>query len=281
MTTSATPQPAPRPDTRVVPQNLDRIAVDGIELEYRQIGRREEWAPTLVFLHEGLGSAGLWRDFPDRLCQFTGCGALIVSRQGHGHSAPLPRNSDGEVDPDPDYLKHEADVVLPRVLDRFGVERALFMGHSDGGTIALMFAAQHPRRTIGCIVEAPHVMVEDITVRGIKRAGRAYASGDLKNGLAKYHADPEGVFQRWYRTWTHPSFIEWNMLNRLPQISCPVLGIQGEEDQYGSFNQLTTIRDSIAGTTHMQGFKNCGHTPHGEYPELVIDSILKFLPKCR
>ncbi|MEO0392059.1 MAG: alpha/beta hydrolase, partial [Pseudomonadota bacterium] len=177
--------------------------------------------------------------------------------------------------------QHEADVVLPKVLDAAGIEKALFMGHSDGGTIALMYASKNPGRTIGCIVEAPHVKVEEVTVKGIRRAGRAFSSGDLKRGLAKYHADPDGIFNRWYQTWTHPNFAAWNMLNRLPHIACPVLGIQGKEDQYGSFSQLTTIRDSIAGQAMMQGLKNCGHTPHGERPELVIDSIMKFLPICR
>ena len=257
------------------------FSIDGLSIEYRKIEATERWAPTLVFLHEGLGSVGLWRDFPDRLCAATGCAALIYSRQGHGSSTPLPRNAAGEIDPDAEYLKREADEMLPKVMDAAGIDRAILVGHSDGGSIALMMAATNPHRVIGCIVEAPHVMVEEITVKGIRRASRAYSSGDLRAGLAKYHKDPEGIFMRWYRTWTNPGFAAWNIYNRLPHIRCPILGIQGEEDQYGSFSQLTTIRDSVAGPVEMQGLKRCGHTPHGEYPELVMESILKFLPLCR
>jgi pimeloyl-ACP methyl ester carboxylesterase len=263
------------------PNQLDRLVVDDIELEYRWIPAAERWAPTIVFLHEGLGSAGLWRDFPDRLCQATGCAALIYSRQGHGASSLIPRGKDGSVEPDAEYLKREADEVLPAVMTKLGIARAILLGHSDGATIALMFAARNPDRALGCIVEAPHVMVEEITIKGIKRAGKAFASGDLRDGLAKYHEDPEGIFLRWFRTWTHPNFSAWNMLNRLPDIKCPILGIQGENDEYGSFEQLTTIRDSVPAHTDVMGIKNCHHTPHSEFGDLVIDRISRFLPHCR
>ncbi|MEM6902725.1 MAG: alpha/beta hydrolase [Pseudomonadota bacterium] len=263
------------------PTDLERLTLDGVELEFRSIPASERWAPTIIFLHEGLGSAGLWRDFPDRLCAASGCGGLVYSRHGHGYSTSLPRDDKDEVAPDAEYLKREADDVLPAVMTARGIDRAILMGHSDGATIALMMAATNPDRVQGCIVEAPHVMVEDETIKGIRRAARAYASGDLRDGLSKYHADPEGIFQRWYKTWTHPAFKAWNMINRLPMIGCPVLGIQGEEDQYGSFAQLTTIRDGIQGHAEMMGLKRCNHTPHAEYPDLVIESIIKFLTHCR
>lgn len=261
--------------------DLGTLVVDGIELEYRWLPAAERWAPTLVFLHEGLGSTGLWRDFPDRLCEASGCGGLVYSRQGYGSSTPIPRGPDGSVQPDAEYLKREADQILPLVLDKLDINQAILIGHSDGATIALMFAAQFPQRVRGAILEAPHVMVEEITLKGMRRAGKAFARGNLRDGLAKYHQDPEGVFMRWYRTWSHPNFRVWNILNRLPHIRCPLLCIQGDNDEYGSFDQLTMIRDNVAGPCELVGLKNCSHTPHAEYGELVIENILRFLPRCR
>jgi len=226
--------------------------------------------PHIVLLHEGLGSVTHWRDFPHRLAAATGCGALIYSRRGYGASPPLegPRTVD--------YLHQEAFHELPALLEEEHIERPVLFGHSDGASIALLHASRFP--TAALVLEAPHVFVEEVTIEGVRKMKSAYETTDLSRRLARYHADVDGVFRGWNDIWLHPGFREWNIEAALDGIACPVLLIQGEQDEFATTAQLAAIklRISAAETLLIPG---CGHTPHREHPETVLMHAARFLDR--
>lgn len=244
-------------------------------LEYRWIQGLDPAAPPLVFLHEGLGSVSLWRDFPDRVAAATGCPALIYSRRGFGGSEPLtppyrrPR----------DYLHHEALAVLPRVLDHFGLHRPILFGHSDGASIALIHAGGAGRPVAAAIVEAPHVVVEPETLTGIRAAQAAWHTTDLPQKLARHHHHAEATFRGWADTWLHPDFHDLDLRALLPGIRCPVLVIQGEDDEYGTGAQVDAVVRRVSGPADSLIIPQCGHSPHRERPAVVLDATLTFLDR--
>ena len=229
--------------------------------------------PTLVFLHEGLGSVALWRDWPARLCERLGCAGLVYSRQGYGQSSPR-QDVRGQGRLLPDYMHHEALQVLPALLAQLGVSSAVLVGHSDGGTIALLHAAHHPVNA--CIVMAPHVMVEDVSIRAIEAAREAYENGPLRARLAPFHADVDGAFWQWNDVWLSPAFRSYDIRQDIASIGAPLLAIQGEDDPYGTMAQ---IDDIAAAVPHAQLLKlpQCGHSPHRDQPEAVTRAIADFL----
>lgn len=228
-------------------------------------------SPTLVFLHEGLGSILHWRDVPRRLAALTGLPALVYERWGFGGSDPLTL-------PRPDgYLEREALDALPELLAARTVGRHILIGHSDGGTIALLYAAARPAGLLGIACEAAHVFVEDCTIRGIERAVEAWWNTDLPRRLARYHgAQAETVFRGWAETWLRPSFRAWRMTERLPAVGCPVLVIQGEDDEYGTIAQVEAIATGVGGPAEILVVPNCGHSPHLEAPDIVLPATAEF-----
>ena len=224
----------------------------------------ERPGPTLVFLHEGLGSVAGWRDFPCTLCDRLAAPGLVYSRRGYGRSTPL-----GDARPT-DYLHREAWDVLPALLARTGIERPMLIGHSDGGSIALLYAARFDPRAIA--IMAPHVFVEDVTIAGIVEARKAWNEGKLRTPLARLHEDPDGAFFGWNDGWLSPAFRMWNIEGELPNIRCPVLAIQGYDDQYGTMEQLDRI---ARGAPHavLLKLEHCGHAPQRDQPERVVDAI--------
>jgi pimeloyl-ACP methyl ester carboxylesterase len=215
-------------------------------------------SPALVFLHEGLGSIGLWRSFPDDVRRAAGDRELLVySRQGYGHSAPAsgPRRVS--------YMHEEADRVLPVLLGSVGVERPVLVGHSDGASIALLYAGAG-RPVHALVLLAPHVFVEDRSIEGIEAARRTYQEGDLAGRLARHHDDPDGMFRAWNDVWLSSAFRSWNIEDRLPAITCPVLLVQGDADPYGSVAQLDAIERGVAGPCRRVVLPGVGHAPHAE-----------------
>jgi pimeloyl-ACP methyl ester carboxylesterase len=247
------------------------LVAAGHRLEYRWIPAARPDAPPLVFLHEGLGSLAQWADFPDRLAAATGSAALIYSRYGFGRSEPLgePRT--------PDYLEREALDALPAVLADRGVERPVLVGHSDGATIALIHAAAGRWPVHGLALEAPHVFVEDVTIRGIERARAGYDAGRLREKLRPWHEDVDTTFGGWADLWLQPGFRAWNIERMLPGFRCPVLVIQGEEDRYGTAAQLEAIERGASGPVETMLLPRFGHAPHAEQPETVLAAMAKFI----
>lgn len=242
---------------------IEFVDIAGARLELLRIAP-ERSEPTIVFLHEGLGSVAGWRDFPRTLCDRLGAPGLVYSRRGYGRSTML--NAPRAVD----YLHREAWEVLPALLAALGVEQRFLVGHSDGGSIALLYAARHAPRAIA--VMAPHVFVEDVTIEGIRAARDAWTGGKLRDPLARLHEDPDGAFFGWNDGWLAPDFRSWNIEAELPKIRCPVLAIQGYEDSYATMEQL----DRIARGTHdcrLLKLENCGHSPQRDQPAAVSDAI--------
>lgn len=229
-------------------------------------------APAMIFLHEGLGSISMWRDFPQRLADATGCEAILYSRHGYGQSTPLSAPRDVH------YMHHEALDVLPALLDALNVDRPFLFGHSDGGSISLIHAGGAGRALSGVVVLAPHVFVEDVALVNIRHAGEAYRLGDLRSRLARHHADVDSAFHGWNDIWLHPDFRDWNIERYLPAIACPVLAIQGEDDEYGTMAQLDRI---AAGAKDVDLVKlaDCRHSPHKDQPDAVIDAVTGFVAR--
>ncbi len=251
---------------------MDFVGIDGCRLEYESIAAARPGAPTLVLLHEGLGSIALWRDFPARLAAATGAAVLVYSRQGYGNSDPLMR-------PRPvDYMHREALEVLPKLLAALAIVDPVLIGHSDGASIALINAgAGHGVR--GLILEAPHVFVEDVTVASIAAAKESYRASDLGRRLARYHADPDAAFWGWNDIWLDPAFRSWNIEEYLPRITCPTLLIQGAEDEYGTPAQLEAIAAAIGGPVETLLLPTCKHSPHRDQAEAVLAAMARFIAK--
>lgn len=230
--------------------------------------------PTLVFLHDSLGCVELWRDFPRRLGQATHCNLFLYDRQGYGKSDPLPSPARAA-----DYLDTEAR-VLGSLLQRFQITEPILFGHSNGATIALIAASRYPARIKGVISEAGHVYVEPITLNGIERALVDYRDTDLKRRLAKYHGTRvETIFRSWTETWLSEAFTKWNIEHLLPLIQCPVLVVQGDEDEFGTLNQVESITTRIQAPTHQVILPGVGHTPHKELPDATLQAAAKFVRK--
>jgi pimeloyl-ACP methyl ester carboxylesterase len=259
------------------------IDLHGIRLETQTIQPdTSQEGPTLVFLHEGLGSVALWRDWPAQLCARLGCTGLVYSRQGYGQSDATPdvrgpsRTENGQRHGRllPDYMHHEALEVLPALLRALDIERPVLVGHSDGGTIALIHASQHP--VAGCIVMAPHVMVEDISVQAITAAREAYEHGPLRQRLAPFHADVDCAFWQWNEVWLSQAFRAFDIRAELHSITAPLLAIQGEDDPYGTMAQIDDIARHVP-STRLLKLPSCGHSPHRDQPEAVAQAVQTFI----
>jgi pimeloyl-ACP methyl ester carboxylesterase len=241
------------------------MIVAGVELEATEIAGTE---PALVFLHEGLGSVALWRDFPARLAEATGRRALIYSRAGHGRS-DLP-----EGDRTPRFMHDEALGVLPELLRVAGIERPVLVGHSDGGSISLIYASRHP--VSGLILLAPHVFVEDVTVASIEEARETFAATDLGARMGRYHRDAERTFRLWNDIWLAPEFRAWNIEDVLADVTAPTLLIQGEHDQYGTLAQIEAIERGVRGPVR-RVVLDARHAPHLEAPAATLQAAAEFL----
>ena len=244
------------------------ITVGSTRIEYTWAGSDSPQAPTIVMLHEGLGSVSMWREFPKVLADRTGSRVLVYSRYGYGHSTPLRESRQVS------YMHDEALRVLPQILREFSIGRPLLFGHSDGGSIALIHASRY--RVRGVIALAPHVFVEDLSVTSIAAARTAYETTDLRERLARHHDDVDGAFRGWNDIWLHPDFRSWNIESLLPDISCPVLVIQGEEDQYGTVEQMQRIAGSV-GDVELEHLSQCGHSPHRDQPERVLQAVVGWI----
>lgn len=241
-------------------------------LHYQTLEGRMD-LPWLVFLHEGLGSVELWRDFPERVARATGHRALLYSREGHGWSTPLTRPRA------PDFMHREALEVLPQLLERLSIDAPVLVGHSDGASIALIHASRHPVQAV--VALAPHVFVEPESLAGISTALEAFETTDLPRRMAKYHHDPASTFHGWYDTWVSGEFRDWNIEASLPDIEAPLLLIQGEDDQYGTESQLEAIESWVGGTTERLWLAGCGHSPHLDRPEDVAEAVTSFLNRLQ
>lgn len=241
-------------------------------IEYERIEIARGGRPTLVFLHEGLGSVAMWRDFPGRVAHATNCDAVVCSRYGYGNSDPLaePRTVR--------YMHDEALSALPQFLDGLSIARPILIGHSDGGSIALIHAGAGARPVTAVITLAAHVMVEDVSVASIAAAKTAYETTGLRARLARYHADADSAFWGWNRIWLAPEFRGWNIEEYLPPIACPVLAIQGEDDEYGTMEQMRRIGANVRDVELLE-LKDCRHSPHRDQPEAVIEAVTRFVDR--
>jgi pimeloyl-ACP methyl ester carboxylesterase len=244
----------------------EHVVIAGRRLEVvRYPGVRYD--ATLVFLHEGLGSVDLWRDLPREVAERTGYGALVYSRYGNGFSDVLAEARD------PRYMHHEALTVLPALLDAYDIATPILVGHSDGASIAIIFAGAYPARVAGLVLEAPHVFVEDVSVRSISEIGREFADRHLRARLAKYHADVDRTFWGWNDIWLHPEFRSWNIEASLVSIAAPILCIQGSDDEYGTLAQIDTIAAQAGGSVDRLILSRCGHSPHRDRPSVVSEAM--------
>jgi pimeloyl-ACP methyl ester carboxylesterase len=243
--------------------------VTGRQIEYRMIPG-DAVQPALVFLHEGLGSVALWRDFPDKVASRLGRRALIYSRFGYGQSSALIAERTSR------FMHEEALDVLPALLDGLGIERPLLVGHSDGASIALIHAAASGREVEGLVLMAPHVLVEPICVESIARVREAYRTTDLRARLAKYHVHVDDAFLGWADTWLRPEFLSWSIEDLLPRITQPMLLVQGRDDEYGTLEQLDRIAARAQGPVSRLMLDRCGHSPHRDQEPAVLDAIVAF-----
>ncbi|ESU22750.1 alpha/beta hydrolase fold protein [Flavobacterium enshiense DK69] len=230
--------------------------------------------PTIIFLHDSLGCVELWRDFPEKLGTLTNCNVLVYDRQGYGKSCPFIYSKR-----DNDYMELEAD-ILNELLSFWNIDKAILFGHSDGGSIALLTAAKYPEKISGIITEGAHVLVEEVTLNGIREAIDLYKTTDLKSKLEKYHGDnTEDMFWAWAGKWTSDEFRSWNIESFLPLIKCPSLIIQGEDDEYGTLEQVEKINSQVSGPSSKLIIPNIKHTPHKEAPDFVLDKSAEFISK--
>jgi len=244
-----------------------------VDVEYVRIAPERRDAPLVVFLHEGLGSVAMWKDFPARLCEAGGYRGLVFSRPGYGRSTPREADETWDLD----FMHRQAHEVLPAFFDAIGLdEKPWLFGHSDGGSIALLHAARFPERVAGLVVLAPHIFVEDKTVANIELARQAYLDTDLPQKLGRYHDDVDSAFWGWNRIWLHPPFRQWNIEAELDPIRCPVLAIQGVDDEYGTLAQIRGIAARVPQTQLLE-LADCGHSPHRDQPEQAIVAAISFI----
>jgi pimeloyl-ACP methyl ester carboxylesterase len=249
--------------------NLD-LGGHARKLEYRWVGVPDSPHPTVVFLHEGLGSVAQWKDFPEQFCRAGGFRGLVYSRYGYGRSTPRPQDERWPVD----FMHRQAWEDLPALLAELGVERPWLFGHSDGGSIALLHAARFP--VSGVVVAAPHIIVEQISVDSIAQARTAYLEGGLRERLARYHEDIDSAFWGWNDIWLDPAFRAWDIREHLPAITAPLLAVQGKDDEYGTLEQIDGIA-RLAPQTRLLVLPDCGHSPHRDQPGRLIDEATRFM----
>ena len=251
------------------------LTADGKGLEGACFGPAPEAAPTIVMLHEGLGCVALWRDFPRRMTEATGFGVFAWSRAGYGSSDPadLPRPLD--------YMTREAH-ALPQVLDQIGFRRGILLGHSDGASIAAIYAGSiEDFRIRGLVLIAPHFFTEPSGLAAIAAARRTFETGDLKPRMAKYHRHPENAFGGWNDAWLDPSFANWNIAEAIDYWRVPVLAIQGTEDPYGTQAQIREIESRIYAPLEVELIEGCGHAPHAEAPERTLAAVAAFATRLQ
>jgi pimeloyl-ACP methyl ester carboxylesterase len=247
------------------------LTIGASDLEYRFIGPSPEEAPTIVMLHEGLGSAALWGDFPDKLQAATGAGVLVYSRAGYGASSPvkLPRPLD--------YMHTEALQVLPKLLEAIGFQRGLLVGHSDGASIAAIYAGgNQDHRIRGLALIAPHFVVEDISVSSIAEIKQAFETTDLRSKLQRWHSDVDNAFYGWNGAWLDAKFRDWDISEYLAYIRVPVAILQGATDQYGTIRQIEIAREECYCPVDVTMIPGAGHSPHREAPGATLDAIAEF-----
>ncbi len=259
-----------------------KLADDGFldigpgRLEYKMIGPRPGEAATFVLLHEGLGSVGMWGDFPMRLAGATGLGVFAYSRSGYGGSSPspLPRRVT--------FMHEEAGEVLPRVLDAVGLRRGILLGHSDGASIATIYAGSvEDHRIHGLVLLAPHFFTEEFGIAEIVRMREAYHTTDLRDKLARWHHDPDNAFHSWSGPWLDPEFRKWDLAEELAYIRVPILIIQGEDDQYGTLRQIEVAKEECYCPVEALVLKGIRHVPHREAPEATMAAIVDFTRRLR
>jgi pimeloyl-ACP methyl ester carboxylesterase len=241
-------------------------------LEYRMIGPRPDAAPTIVMLHEGLGCVGLWGDFPDKLQAATGAGVFVYSRAGYGQSSPvaLPRPLS--------YMHDEARAVLPRLLEQIGFQRGLLLGHSDGASIAAIYAGSHQDHRIGGLVLiAPHFFTEDVGIASIEEARKAYETADLRARLARWHTHVDNAFKGWNGAWLDPEFRKWDITEFLTYIRVPILIVQGEDDQYGTVKQIEIAKQECYCPVEVALLPGAKHSPQREAPDATLKAISDFV----
>jgi pimeloyl-ACP methyl ester carboxylesterase len=247
---------------------MPSISVAGVNLDYRSIPGD---GPVLVFLHEGLGSQGLWRDFPDGVAAATGRPAVIYSRHGHGWSDPItePRT--------PHFMHDEALIALPDLLAKLGITDPILVGHSDGASIALIHAGagRWPVRAIVAI--APHVFVEKEALTGVEAARKAFEEDALAEKMARHHHDAAATFYGWHDHWKNPAFQDWNLEEDLTGIECPLLLIQCAGDEYGTARQLDAVEAAVVGPVEQVWLEDCGHSAHLDQPETVAEAVVGFV----
>ena len=245
-----------------------------LRLEYRMIGPRPDAAPTIVMLHEGLGSVGLWGQFPDKIAAATGAGVFVYSRAGYGNStgAKLPRGTN--------FMDEEAREVLPRVLAAIGFRRGIILGHSDGASIATIYAGSvQDHRVRGLVLIAPHFFIEEMGLAEIRRARGAFAAGPLREKLKRWHADVDCAFRSWSEPWLDPEFAKWDITEALGYIRVPMLVVQGENDQYGTLRQLEVAERECFCPVETAVLPGIRHDPPREAPERTLSVIAGFIDR--
>lgn len=249
-----------------------------VQLEYQWVGKTDSHLPLVLFLHEGLGSVSMWKDFPDTFCQAANCRGLVYSRPGYGQSTARPTDERWDVD----FMHRQALEVLPAFLAALAInpaqQKLWLFGHSDGASISLLYAAHYPQALAGAIVLAPHIMVEDLTITSIEQARESYETTDLSKKLGRYHQDADSAFWGWNNIWLHPPFRAWSIEEELTTIKCPLLAVQGLDDEYGSLEQIHGIARRVA-TAELLELPACGHSPHRDQPTTLITKANDFL--CR
>ena len=245
-----------------------------LRLEYQWVGNPASTQPPIVFLHEGLGSLAMWKDFPKRLCDNLGMRGLVFSRYGYGRSTPKPPDERWPVS----FMHAQAHEVLPLLFDALSIRRPWLFGHSDGGSIALLHASRFD--VAGLVVVAPHLFVEDVSITSIQEARDAYETTDLKQRLARYHADPDSAFRGWNDIWLDPAFRHWNIEADLATITAPVLAVQGADDEYGTLAQIEGIALALP-KTRLCVIPECGHSPHRDQPDMLIRHTADFVLDSR
>ncbi len=247
-----------------------------VRVEYGFVGADDAAdAPLFVFLHEGLGSLSMWREFPARLCSLLGARGLVYSRPGYGRSTPRAPDERWQ----PDFMHRQALEVLPALLDELGIVDPVWLfGHSDGGTIALLHAAHRPQATAGIVVLAPHIRVEPLSLASIARARTAYEQGDLRARLARHHADPDSAFYGWNGVWLDARFADWSIEDEIATISCPLLAVQGLDDEYGTLEQIRGIARRVPQAELLE-LPQCGHAPQRDQPEALMSACRSFFAR--
>jgi len=252
---------------------MRHVTVCGLKLEYRDHPATHPGLPPILLLHEGLGSVAMWRHFPEKLAAATGCRVIVWSRAGYGGSEPYPEART------PRYMHREGEEMLPALIAALGIERPLLVGHSDGGSIALIFAGAYPDALAGVAVMAPHEFVEDITLDGIRAARQVWQTTDWPAKLGRYHRDVQRVFFDWNDTWLSPAFRDWNIEDYLPAIRCPVLALQGLDDEYATMRQIDVIAERVPGAELVK-LPACGHSPQRDQEAAVLAALTAFVRRA-